>query len=444
MRFQLWHFILSMLINSSAPGSPESSDNEFIVDGTNEVLNAIHNNTFSSKSKASASKNPPSSDKKKKSSATTTSSNPNLGQGVRKCPSLQCNYPLTEHHFGPPSRLCPGPSLSGAVHSSFLSTTATPTAPVDQLSKTAIMDFNVACKPDTHELSTADATISALQQELQKLSSKEGELLKLLQSEESILRDEIAEKQASLAELQSRLSKRKPAAQSLFASQPLPIPASLTQPSTIPRVPEMLQIPNQPIPTARMPSLLPNPPSLSELYRQQSRSNDMLLRPVTSAVTQDGKPLLIPDFVMQIVPTSEEKVLSTDTDTRLLLSVGNKKPKLSNISVEQYSIANLRIFHELLSLNRLPTMADIREYLSYSIKIYELARKYSWLSVLQYDNEFRVLQHMYGYPWSMDHSHIHETMLIPRWAVENKASRTGAGGSNSLGGQSSPFITHTS
>ena len=66
----------------------------------------------------------------------------------------------------------------------------------------------------------------------------------------------------------------------------------------------------------------------------------------------------------------------------------------------------------LLSLNRLPTLADVREYLSYSIKIYELANKYSWGSVLQYDNEFRILQHTYVHLWSMDNSHIHEVMLI--------------------------------
>ena len=107
------------------------------------------------------------------------------------------------------------------------------------------------------------------------------------------------------------------------------------------------------------------------------------------------------------------------TNTRLLLSMGNKKPKLTTITIEQYSIASLRIFHELICLNRLPTMSHIREYFSYSIKIYELARKYSWEPVLQFDDEFRILQHMYGYPWSHDHSHLHEIMLIPRWAEQS-------------------------
>ena len=97
--------------------------------------------------------------------------------------------------------------------------------------------------------------------------------------------------------------------------------------------------------------------------------------------TQNGKPLLIPEYVSRVVRFEEENILSADS--KLLLTVGNKKPTLSSVSVEQdIQIANLRIFFELLSLNCLPTLADVREYLSYSIKIYELAKKYSWGSVL--------------------------------------------------------------
>ena len=59
---------------------------------------------------------------------------------------------------------------------------------------------------------------------------------------------------------------------------------------------------------------------------------------------------------------------------------------------------------ELLTSNRLHTAADLRDYLSYSIKIFELARKYTWESVLKYDDEYRILQHTCGYPWSFDNS----------------------------------------
>ena len=84
-------------------------------------------------------------------------------------------------------------------------------------------------------------------------------------------------------------------------------------------------------------------------------------------------------------------------------------------------------------------MADVREYLRYSIKHYKLARKYSWGSVFQYDNELRILQHTYGHHWSMNHSHIHKVMLIPRWAVEGKTQRSN---SNITTG-SAGFSSHT-
>ena len=103
-----------------------------------------------------------------------------------------------------------------------------------------------------------------------------------------------------------------------------------------------------------------------------------------------GKPLRVIDFVSRLRPQEEEKVITSDSgaQTKLVLSVGNRRPKL-----EQFSIANIRIFYELLTSNRLPTAADLRDYLSYSIKIFELARKYTWESVLKYDDEYRILQH---------------------------------------------------
>ena len=60
----------------------------------------------------------------------------------------------------------------------------------------------------------------------------------------------------------------------------------------------------------------------------------------------------------------------------------------------------------------------MRNYLSFFVKVLELATKYTWESVLLYDNEFRILQHTYsGFPWMTDNSHLHEVVLIPRWAA---------------------------
>ena len=97
----------------------------------------------------------------------------------------------------------------------------------------------------------------------------------------------------------------------------------------------------------------------------------------------------------------------------------------------------------------MPTLSDIRDYLSYSVKIYELTRKFTWESVLSYDDEYRVLQHVYGYPWCFDQSHLHEIVLVPRYFEQkrtvggtSKSSGT-LGGSASGGGSASNYATRT-
>ena len=152
-----------------------------------------------------------------------------------------------------------------------------------------------------------------------------------------------------------------------------------------------------------------------------------------STSISQGKPLRIPDFVSRFTPQDDEKIISSDDSARLTLTLGSKKPKLESISMADFSIANTRIFYELLTSNRLPTPDDLRDYLSYSVKIFELGKKFTWSSVLKYDDEFRILQHTYGYPWDKDHSHIHEIMLVPKWAAggnlgNNQHSFSGSGG----------------
>ena len=66
------------------------------------------------------------------------------------------------------------------------------------------------------------------------------------------------------------------------------------------------------------------PVSFVEAYHVQC---NMLLRPHTLSQTLNGEPFLIPDHVSRLAPFEEEKILSTDLNTKLSLTVGNKKPK---------------------------------------------------------------------------------------------------------------------
>ena len=111
------------------------------------------------------------------------------------------------------------------------------------------------------------------------------------------------------------------------------------------------------------------------------------MRPASSALATHGKPLRIVDYVSRLMPQEDRRVLSTaDGQASLVLDCGGKKPKLESVSIAQWTIANFRIFHELMSQGRLSTPLAVREYLMYSIKLLELASKYTWPSILKYDD----------------------------------------------------------
>ena len=50
--------------------------------------------------------------------------------------------------------------------------------------------------------------------------------------------------------------------------------------------------------------------------------------------------LLIPDFVSKVVPEQEENVISLGKNTRLSLTCDNRRPKLSEVSLSEFNIAN--------------------------------------------------------------------------------------------------------
>ena len=273
-------------------------------------------------------------------------------------------------------------------------------------------------------LSTVD-DVTQLHAELAKLKDKEDQLMAMLTAEESDIQQQIGEKQESLKTLEALVAtqQRKSLSQQVRPTNTLGASA-----------------PDNHLPAFLSPTS--HADSLKTVFsRQEHRMSELFLRPTTSiAAANCGKPLRIVDFVSRLLPNEDEQLLSSDasSNTKVYLAIGHKKPKLTSVSIDQYSVANIKIFYELLTSNRLPTLHDIQDYLSYAVKIFEMSRKYTWESVLKYDDEFRVLQHMYSFPWSYDQHHLHEVMLVPRY-VETK---------NALGfsGKTPPpsFGTHTS
>ena len=114
----------------------------------------------------------------------------------------------------------------------------------------------------------------------------------------------------------------------------------------------------------------------------------------------DKTNLNIVDFVDRIFQTGNEKLLAEDETTQLFLNYGPKRVSLENVSVPQYLIASIRILYTLIETGQIRDFAGIKQYLAYIVKCIELATRYQWRSVLEYDDYFRQLQARHGLSWT--------------------------------------------
>ena len=102
------------------------------------------------------------------------------------------------------------------------------------------------------------------------------------------------------------------------------------------------------------------------------------------------------DFVQTTV--EEEVVLGGQGDQQIVVKSGPKKPRLENLTLSQWSVANLAILYKLVSEQKL-LGSSLMDYLSYSTKIYKLVQRYSLVSVLLFDREYRKLQSSMKFKW---------------------------------------------
>ena len=167
----------------------------------------------------------------------------------------------------------------------------------------------------------------------------------------------------------------------------------------------------------------------------------MFLKP--SQVNKGERVLRIIDFIDKLVPNTDEHTISEVGSTKLLVSFGTKKPKLESISLAQWVIGNTRIFHTLLQLGKLPSQEDVQHYLAYTVKVMELSTRFTWASVLKYDDEFRHLQATYQYLWSYDSTHLHTVLLEPVLAHSQTKLLSPSKPNGSIGSASSIFANFT-
>jgi hypothetical protein len=146
----------------------------------------------------------------------------------------------------------------------------------------------------------------------------------------------------------------------------------------------------------------------------------------------------IVDFVNLVPPLAEEKVLNESSGTQLIMKTAARRPKLENISVEEWCLANMRIMNLIVS-NGGYDPSLIKDYMSYTIKICELYKTCYNVSVLQYDREYRYMQSVYKFRWGTDTPHLFHVHLLRKTDRQQRDSgrqnynTSGFGRGNSAG-----------
>ena len=127
-----------------------------------------------------------------------------------------------------------------------------------------------------------------------------------------------------------------------------------------------------------------------------------------------SKPLLIPDYVSEAMDEEGEEIELGQGHT-LKLRQG-PKTKLLRVSPAQWISANMRIMAELYESAVLDS-ESIVDYMAYTAKIGELATRYTWQSVLLYDQDYRKKQAAAGFRWGADSHHLVAVHLKERAAT---------------------------
>ena len=186
------------------------------------------------------------------------------------------------------------------------------------------------------------------------------------------------------------------------------------------------------------------PPSLPSKYgqtRQMGIPPDRLdLNPqvylnlphMTSATGTKYRAII--DFIPKNARLSDEDIELAD-GLILKLKPNASKVRLENVTPAQWVVANANIFADMVhefGTGDLYNMA--LDYMSYTSKIGELATRYTWTSVIKYDDEYRAKQHKFGFRWGSDSSHMSVVSLEERRTYNQSSS----GGSRRFGKRPDP------
>ena len=101
-----------------------------------------------------------------------------------------------------------------------------------------------------------------------------------------------------------------------------------------------------------------------------------------------------------------------DGDDRLVVQSNEKHPYVG-ITIDEWGAANTRLMYHLMSTDDLPNQ-HIGFYLAYTVTIFDLAHKYEWYSIMNFDYQYREQQAQIGFQWGEINPLMEMQLLIPR------------------------------
>ena len=121
--------------------------------------------------------------------------------------------------------------------------------------------------------------------------------------------------------------------------------------------------------------------------------------------TQGEPPLKIVDFLSPTLVAEEEVALGGGVTLKI-----NSKPKLEKVSLAMWVVANTRMMKAMMAR---PEFC-VEQYLTYMEMIGELACRFTWTSVLLFDEEYRQRQAAVGFPWGTEAPYLSTVLLRDR------------------------------
>ena len=122
------------------------------------------------------------------------------------------------------------------------------------------------------------------------------------------------------------------------------------------------------------------------------------------------------DFIPSHSRDDEEVELANGLSIKLKTS---QKLKIEQVSPSQWIVANARILAEIIT-EKPGDQNLVLDYLSYNAKIGEFASRFTWASVMYFDDEYRYRQAQYNFRWGSDSPHTSQIILKEREKTPNQ------------------------